>query len=411
MHSPSLGGLGSQNGSQGRYDSSLGRFDSSLGLLTKRFLSVIESHASPDDGHFDLNKVAEELQVQKRRIYDITNVLEGVGLILKEGKNSIQWTRMRSCGSAGGRGNDKRARELHAVKANLRKITQCEHVMDEHIERMRESLDTLSNDSENKRHLYVTRSDLINGVSDVRIGIDGGVSGGGDDDDYGAGGLPPRPGTAKSENATTTMMMATRADERDMAGFTSSCSKRHGTMIAVRAPQGTTLEVPDPTPRSRPSLSPRQQQQQQQHMSMSPPALAEHRSRKYQIILKSRSGAIDVFLINGADDYGVGQHAPVAAASAKDASFDAPLHDYGALGTSDIASSGIIAYADDGAPEDVILQLTPPDFDNPDFWFLHSDSVAGDILTPDTAGHTGSVGITDLFCDKELDSATFLLDM
>jgi hypothetical protein len=31
------------------------------------------------------------LQVQKRRIYDITNVLEGVGLIEKKSKNNILW--------------------------------------------------------------------------------------------------------------------------------------------------------------------------------------------------------------------------------------------------------------------------------------------------------------------------------
>jgi hypothetical protein len=29
--------------------------------------------------------------VQKRRIYDITNVLEGIGLIEKKSKNIIQW--------------------------------------------------------------------------------------------------------------------------------------------------------------------------------------------------------------------------------------------------------------------------------------------------------------------------------
>jgi transcription factor E2F3 len=31
------------------------------------------------------------LRVQKRRIYDITNVLEGIGLIKKGGKNYIKW--------------------------------------------------------------------------------------------------------------------------------------------------------------------------------------------------------------------------------------------------------------------------------------------------------------------------------
>ena len=39
----------------------------------------------------DLNKASEYLDVQKRRIYDITNVLEGINLIAKKSKNNIQW--------------------------------------------------------------------------------------------------------------------------------------------------------------------------------------------------------------------------------------------------------------------------------------------------------------------------------
>lgn len=34
---------------------------------------------------------AESLEVQKRRIYDITNVMEGINLIKKKSKNNIQW--------------------------------------------------------------------------------------------------------------------------------------------------------------------------------------------------------------------------------------------------------------------------------------------------------------------------------
>lgn len=57
------------------------RQENSLGELTKRFLVLIRD--TGDNMSVDLNQSAEELDVQKRRIYDITNVLEGVSLIDK----------------------------------------------------------------------------------------------------------------------------------------------------------------------------------------------------------------------------------------------------------------------------------------------------------------------------------------
>ncbi|KAB1996826.1 hypothetical protein ERO13_D13G226150v2 [Gossypium hirsutum] len=64
------------------------RYDSSLGLLTKKFINLIKQ---AEDGILDLNKAASTLEVQKRRIYNITNVLEGIGLTEKKLKNRIQW--------------------------------------------------------------------------------------------------------------------------------------------------------------------------------------------------------------------------------------------------------------------------------------------------------------------------------
>uniref|UniRef100_T1J7V0 E2F/DP family winged-helix DNA-binding domain-containing protein n=1 Tax=Strigamia maritima TaxID=126957 RepID=T1J7V0_STRMM len=64
------------------------RFDTSLGILTKKFVNLL---CSAPNGVLDLNKAANELEVQKRRIYDITNVLEGIHLIEKKSKNNIQW--------------------------------------------------------------------------------------------------------------------------------------------------------------------------------------------------------------------------------------------------------------------------------------------------------------------------------
>jgi transcription factor E2F3 len=50
------------------------RHDNSLSVLTKKFVKLIRSSQNHT---IDLNDAVVVLQVQKRRIYDITNVLEG----------------------------------------------------------------------------------------------------------------------------------------------------------------------------------------------------------------------------------------------------------------------------------------------------------------------------------------------
>lgn len=64
------------------------RYDSSLGLLTKKFVTLLRGSSN---NALDLNVAASELGVQKRRIYDITNVLEGICLIQKTNKNQVSW--------------------------------------------------------------------------------------------------------------------------------------------------------------------------------------------------------------------------------------------------------------------------------------------------------------------------------
>jgi hypothetical protein len=57
-------------------------------MLTIKFIELLKE--APDQC-IDLNEAVRELNVQKRRIYDITNVLEGIGLIVKYKKNKIKW--------------------------------------------------------------------------------------------------------------------------------------------------------------------------------------------------------------------------------------------------------------------------------------------------------------------------------
>ena len=65
-----------------------GRKENGLVELTKKFIDLLKT--APEQT-IDLNDAVKVLNVQKRRIYDITNVLEGIGLICKVSKNNIRW--------------------------------------------------------------------------------------------------------------------------------------------------------------------------------------------------------------------------------------------------------------------------------------------------------------------------------
>ncbi|TYH36595.1 hypothetical protein ES332_D13G275200v1 [Gossypium tomentosum] len=121
------------------------RYDSSLGLLTKKFINLIKQ---AEDGILDLNKAAGTLEVQKRRIYDITNVLEGIGLIEKKLKNRIQWKP---------RVVDENVATLQAEVENLH---NQEYRLDGQIRKMQERLRNLTEDENNNKWIFVTEEDI-----------------------------------------------------------------------------------------------------------------------------------------------------------------------------------------------------------------------------------------------------------
>ncbi|MQL89379.1 hypothetical protein Taro_021957 [Colocasia esculenta] len=182
------------------------RYDSSLGLLTKKFINLLK-HA--EDGTLDLNKAAETLGVQKRRIYDITNVLEGIGLIEKKLKNRICWKGLDV--SRPGEIDE----DLAMLQAEIDNLSIEERHLDSRISEMRNRLQDLSEDENNQRWLYVTEEDIK--------------------------GLP--------------------------------CFQNE-TLIAIKAPHGTTLEVPDPD------------------------EAVDYPQRRYRIVLRSTMGPIDVYLVS-----------------------------------------------------------------------------------------------------------------
>lgn len=125
------------------------RYDTSLGLLTKKFIYLL---SESKDGVLDLNWAAEVLDVQKRRIYDITNVLEGIQLIAKKSKNHIQWLGSHAAVGIGGR--------LEGLTQDLRQLQESERQLDHLIHLCTTQLRLLSEDADSQRLAYVTCQDL-----------------------------------------------------------------------------------------------------------------------------------------------------------------------------------------------------------------------------------------------------------
>ncbi|MBZ3882037.1 Transcription factor E2F2 [Sciurus carolinensis] len=131
------------------------RYDTSLGLLTKKFIYLL---SESEDGVLDLNWAAEVLDVQKRRIYDITNVLEGIQLIRKKAKNNIQWV---------GRGlfeDPTRPAKQQQLGQELKELMSKEQALDQLIQSCSLSFKHLTEDKANKRYpcalAYVTYQDI-----------------------------------------------------------------------------------------------------------------------------------------------------------------------------------------------------------------------------------------------------------
>ncbi|DAA20094.1 transcription factor E2F4 isoform X2 [Bos indicus] len=180
------------------------RHEKSLGLLTTKFVSLLQE---AKDGVLDLKLAADTLAVrQKRRIYDITNVLEGIGLIEKKSKNSIQWK-----GVGPGCNTREIADKLIELKAEIEELQQREQELDQHKVWVQQSIRNVTEDVHNSCLAYVTHEDIC----------------------------------------------------RCFAG---------DTLLAIRAPSGTSLEVPIPE--------------------------GLNGQKKYQIHLKSVSGPIEVLLVN-----------------------------------------------------------------------------------------------------------------
>lgn len=235
------------------------RYDSSLGLLTTKFVNLLKQS---NDGVLDLNKAAETLNVQKRRIYDITNVLEGIGIIEKKSKNNIKWRHQVDTGRTS-------EQQFTALRGEFEELKKEEGMLDEQIASLQSKLRELASGEQCAAYAYVTYND-IKAIPELR----------GD------------------------------------------------TLIAIKAPPGTELEVPHPDEGM------------------------PYGERRYQIFLKSSSGPINCLLVSqGGEENGSTNGRGVIGASGEAAS---------AAGTTAANQLGQMLDAGDGTSAAALSQTASP---------------------------------------------------
>ncbi|MCI4389530.1 hypothetical protein PGIGA_G00099060 [Pangasianodon gigas] len=166
------------------------RSEVTLGRLTKRFMDLL--HSAPE-GILDLNEATEKLGTRKRRVYDITNVLNGIKLIAKKSKSKIQWVGPSPISCFKGQWKNK-------MKTDLLNLKTMEESLDWLIKDCAQQLFALTDLTENAEypHMPVVQQDF-------------------------------------------TLAYVTYEDICRIAAFQDQ------TVIAIKAPEETKLEVPTPT--------------------------------------------------------------------------------------------------------------------------------------------------------------------
>ena len=116
----------------------------------------------------------------KRRIYDITNVMEGIGLIEKQGKNHVCWRgghqrqvlldeegdeiegsgEAAAGGGGGGGGGAEIGLQVERLRQLAHEMTEEETLLDETVGALMQEMHLLLSDREHSALAYVTQKDL-----------------------------------------------------------------------------------------------------------------------------------------------------------------------------------------------------------------------------------------------------------
>ncbi|KAK6023561.1 transcription factor E2F/dimerization partner [Ostertagia ostertagi] len=119
------------------------RGNNSLNVITRKFIEWIIRGDT-----VNLNEAAAILRVSKRRLYDVVNVLEGIGVLEKCGMNQVRWSDLR---------DRTRSSDLYSQCANLR---QLEVEIDMSVRGLVSALKCVEMDTAASQYAYVRLEDL-----------------------------------------------------------------------------------------------------------------------------------------------------------------------------------------------------------------------------------------------------------
>ncbi|XP_070843270.1 transcription factor E2F6 [Chaetodon trifascialis] len=143
-------GVGLQQRQETIQTKRVSRQDVSLGTLTQHFLELMLS--SPD-GSLDVRHVITSLNTRRRRVYDITNVLEGIKLIEKQSVNRFKWIGTCQISSFLCQSQQKLRGELENLKL-------VEDSLDTLVKSCAQQLFDMTDSVENAALAYVTHEDV-----------------------------------------------------------------------------------------------------------------------------------------------------------------------------------------------------------------------------------------------------------
>ena len=141
------------------------KMDNSLSQLTQGFLDYIKKKGRV---RISINEMVEDLKVKKRRIYDITNVLQGIGYLDKIGKNEILWIKnsnsitIPNCNNSS---KDEVTSENHIsnyseLKKELDELKSQKNKIEANLDKYREEFKLISEKNEFPKYGYITFDDI-----------------------------------------------------------------------------------------------------------------------------------------------------------------------------------------------------------------------------------------------------------